>query len=193
MINKDRDISAQARGKMMVISAPSGTGKDTVISQVLQLREGVLLSISATTRPPRQGEENGKAYFFVTKERFGDMISADEFLEYAEYVGEFYGTPKKPVYDAIESGMDVIIEVEVKGAKQIMDAHPEALTVFIAPPSMEELENRLRGRKTDSEQKLLERLEVARYELGQKGLYKHTVINDEVLRAADEIISLLDA
>ena len=186
-------LSAHRKGNLFVISAPSGAGKDTVINKVLELRPETHLSVSATTRPPRAGEVCGLSYYFVAHERFKKMIANGEFLEYAEYVGQYYGTLKKPVNELIESGRDVILEIEVKGAKQIMSIMPRAVTIFIVPPSYEELERRLRGRGTENEEKLAERLEVARIELDEKRHYKHIVVNDTVLRAAEEISKIIDA
>jgi guanylate kinase len=120
------------------------------------------------------------------------MISNNEFLEYAEYVGEFYGTPGKPIYEHIENGKLVLLDIEVQGAKQVMAKEAGAITIFIVPPDMEELERRLRGRGTDSEEKLAARLERARQELEEKNQYKHIVVNDDVSRAANEILSIID-
>jgi len=180
------------KGKLIVISAPSGTGKGTVINRLLQLNPNFVFSVSATTRKPRPGETDGVEYIFLTHECFKKMISDDEFLEYAQYVGEYYGTPAKPVQDNIDSGITVILDIEVQGAKQVMKKRPDAITIFIMAPDMEELENRLRGRGTDSEEKLTARLERARQEIEEKGHYKYTIINDDVSRAAEEILLLID-
>jgi len=180
------------KGELVVISAPSGTGKGTVINKLLELRPEFVFSISATTRNPRPGETDGIEYNFLTKEEFRQMISRDEFLEYAEYVGEFYGTPIKSINEAIELGKTIILDIEVQGAKQVMTKLPNAKTIFIVPPDMKELENRLRGRGTDSEEKLAARLEKACQELNERGLYDHIVINDNVSRAANEIIKIID-
>jgi len=178
-------------GKLVVISAPSGTGKGTVIKKLLELRPEFVFSVSATTRAPRQGETEGVEYYFMDREHFREMIDKGEFLEYAEYVGEFYGTPRKPIIDKMEAGRVVLLDIEVQGAKQVMTKEPAAITIFIAPPSMAELENRLRGRGTDSEEKLAARLKRAREELEEKSHYRHIVVNDDVARAADEIISIV--
>ena len=179
-------------GELVVISAPSGTGKGTVINKLLELRPEFLFSVSATTRKPRPGEVDGVEYRFLTKEDFTEMIENKKFLEYAEYVGEFYGTPLEPIEEAIDSGKTIILDIEVQGAKQVMSKIPEAKTVFIVPPDMEELENRLRGRGTDSEEKLAARLKRACQELNEKSNYDHIVINDCVSRAAKEIIKIID-
>ena len=180
------------KGKLYVISAPSGTGKGTIIAKMLELRPELKLSVSATTRTPRKGEEHGKNYFFVTREKFEDMIARGEFHEYAEYVGEYYGTPKKPIYEHIENGNDVLLEIETQGAMQVMMMNPNAVSIFIVPPSLEELERRLRGRGTDSEDKLLHRLERARLELDYQNEYAPVVVNDDVTRAAEEILGIID-
>jgi len=179
-------------GKLIVISAPSGTGKGTVIGQLLKKRREFVFSVSATTRSPRPGEADGVAYHFLTKDCFREMISNDEFLEYAEYVGNYYGTPIKPIKENIEKGITTILDIEVQGAKQVMAKMPEAITIFIVPPDMTELENRLRGRGTDSEEKLKARLERARLELEEQCHYDHVVVNDTVSRAADEILRIID-
>ena len=180
------------KGKLVVISAPSGTGKGTVISKILKLRPGFVFSVSATTRKPRPGEIDGTAYHFLTHERFLEMIDKDEFLEYAQYVGEYYGTPAKPIEDCIASGRTIILDIEVQGAKQVMQKIPDAVTIFIMAPNLEELEKRLRGRGTDSEEKLTARLEQARLELDERCHYDYTVVNDNVSRAAEEIIAIID-
>ena len=180
------------KGRLIVLSAPSGTGKDTVIGALLKARPELALSVSATTRPPRNGETEGVSYFFVTRKTFHEMIENKEFLEYAEYIGEYYGTPIKPIQKHIGDGKDVILEIEVQGARQVMQIQPEALTIFIVPPAMDELERRLRGRGTDNEEMLIARLERARLELEEKRNYAHIVVNDDVTRATEEILSIID-
>jgi len=180
------------RGRLFVISAPSGAGKSTITRRIISLRPEIILSVSCTTRQPRAGEKDGVAYHFVTKERFGEMIGQGEFLEYAEYVGEFYGTPKKPVCEWLDSGTDVLLEIEVRGARQVMAKAPDATTIFIVPPDMQELERRLRGRRSEPEEKLASRLAEARQELQEKEFYKHIVVNDDVPRAAEEILGIID-
>ena len=180
------------KGRLIIISAPSGAGKGTVIERLMKLCPQLVLSVSATTRAPRAGEVDGISYDFVTREKFHEMIARDEFLEYAEYVGELYGTPIKQINEHIGNGRDVILEIEVQGAKQVMAVDPNALAVFIIPPDMEDLERRLRRRGSDLEEKLIARLEMARIELEERKHFAHVVLNDYVSRAAKEISLLIN-
>jgi len=180
------------KGKLVVISGPSGTGKGTVIGNLLKQRPELVFSISATTRKPRPGETHGVEYHFIPKNTFTGMIKNNEFLEYAQYVGEYYGTPAGLIRDCINNGQTVILDIEVQGAKQIMEKMPEADTIFIVAPDMKELEKRLRGRGTDSEEKLLARLERARLEMEEMNLYNHIVVNDNATSAANEILKIID-
>ncbi len=180
------------KGKLVVVSGPSGCGKGTVLKEVLKSRDNIFYSVSATTRKPREGEINGVHYFFITKEEFLSEIEAGGMLEYAEYVGNFYGTPKKKVEEELEKGNDVILEIETKGAEKIRKAVPEALFIFILPPSVEELASRLKGRGTESEEVIKERLETAKTELASKSEYDYIVINDEVKRASEEILEIIN-
>ena len=182
----------EKKGKLVVISAPSGTGKGTVINELLKLRPDYVFSVSATTRKPRPGETDGVEYQFISHERFNEMVENDEFLEHAIYVDEQYGTPVKQIKEKIESGTTVILDIEVQGAKQVMSKDIDALTIFITAPDMKELENRLRGRGTDSEDKIASRLERARQEIEEKHHYDHVVINDTASRAAGEILSIIE-
>jgi len=179
------------KGRLFIISAPSGTGKSTVINHLLGLRGNLVLSVSATTRPPREGETEGISYYFVTHDEFSAMIERGEFLEYAEYIGEYYGTPKQPIFECLGKGMDVLLEIEIQGAMQVMEKEPEAVSIFIVPPDMDELERRLRGRGTDSEEKLAARLERACRELEEKDSYSYVIVNDEISRAAEEILAII--
>ena len=180
------------RGQLLVISGPSGVGKSTVIGHLMEMRDGLEFSVSATTRAPRPGEVNGKDYFFVSAERFEEMLANDELLEHATFVGNSYGTPRAQVEDRLKNGISVLLDIEVQGAAQVKAAMPEAVTVFLSPPSMEALEQRLRNRGTEPEEKILSRLETARRELLLAPDYDHTVINDDPVRAACEIRDILD-
>ena len=180
------------KGKLVVISGPSGTGKGTVIGKILESRANYVFSVSATTRKPRPGEKDGISYHFISHDKFREMIENNEFLEYAGYVGEYYGTPAKPINEYIESGKTVILDIEVQGAGQVMIKKPDAITIFIVAPDLNELENRLRGRGTDPEEKLLARLNRAKLELEEKCHYDHVVINDNASRAAQEIINIIE-
>ncbi len=179
------------KGTLLVLSGPSGVGKSTVLRKLMDGREDMCFSVSATTRSPRPGEEDGVDYFFVSRERFQRMIEEEELLEHAEFVGNCYGTPKSQVLERLEQGITVVLDIEVQGAAQVKERMPEALTVFLAPPSLEELERRLRGRGTETEEKILSRLETARKELLLAPRYDFTVINDDPDRAAGELAEIL--
>ena len=180
------------RGKLLVISGPSGCGKSTVIGKMMAERENVEFSVSATTRPPRPGEREGVDYFFVSRERFEEMIRNNELLEHAEFVGNCYGTPKSQVCARLERGVSVILDIEVQGAAQVKQKLPEAVTVFLAPPGLDALERRLRGRGTESEATIRARLETARREMAAAPNYDYTVINDDPDRASRELGAILD-
>jgi len=182
----------RSKGRLFVISAPSGAGKGTVIRRLLELCPDLYYSVSATTRPPREGEIDGIDYYFIEHGRFKEMIACGEFIEYAEYVGEYYGTPRKPIDENIQKGIDVLLEIEVQGARQVMAIDSEAVSFFIVPPSLVELERRLRGRRTESEEKLAKRLRRASQELEEKKDYDYIVVNDDVSRAAEEIREIIN-
>ena len=180
------------KGKVIIISAPSGTGKGTVIARLLEVCENLALSVSATTRAPRTGETDGVHYSFITREEFRKLADEGKFLEYAEYAGNCYGTPLPPILDKIARGINVILEIEVKGFKQVKEKMPEAVSVFLIPPSMEELERRLRSRGTDSEETIVKRLEIARTEMALSEKYDYIVVNDDVDAAVGEIIKIIN-
>ena len=180
------------KGVLIVVSAPSGCGKSTVLRRLMELREKLHFSVSATTRAPREGEEDGVHYFFVEREAFEKMIRDGAFLEYAQYVGNYYGTPRAAVEEQIARGYDVYLDIEVQGAMQIKSARPETLLIFLMPPSMEELERRLTGRGTDSPETIRSRLNEAERECGERDRYDFIVVNDEVDRAAAEISGIID-
>jgi len=184
---------AKQRGKLIVISGPSGAGKSTVVFKALEGREDTCFSVSVTTRKPRPNEVDGKDYFFVDLDQFRDMVANDELLEHAEYVANSYGTPKAYVEKKLNDGMNVLLDIEVQGAKQIKEKMPEAVMVFIIPPSMEELEKRLRGRGTDSERKIEARLIRAREEYEAADFYDYIIVNDDAEKAAEEFSAVITA
>ena len=181
------------KGKLFAISGPSGVGKNSVLNRVMQLRDRVQYSISATSRPMRPGEIDGKSYYFVTREQFEQMIAAGELLEHAEYVGNCYGTPKSYVERRCAEGMHVLLDIDVQGVHQISENRPDAIRVFMMPPSLAELERRLRGRHTDDEQKICERLAQARRECALAYTYDYIVINDDPDVAAKELDAIITA
>ena len=179
------------RGKTFIVSGPSGVGKSTVLRALFQGRDDLYFSVSATTRPPREGEVDGKDYHFLTADRFRSMIEEDAFLEYAEYVSNFYGTPKKYVDEAMDAGKDAILDIEIQGAAQVSAKRPDTVRIFIAPPSWEELERRLTARGTDTPEKIQKRLLRAKVELDSASGYDYFVINDTVEQAVEELRAIL--
>jgi guanylate kinase len=181
------------RGKLIIISGPSGAGKSTVIAKVMKLRQDICFSISVTTRTPRQGEAEGRDYFFVTPEKFEEMAGLDRLLEHAEYVGNRYGTPAEYVELQREAGLNVLLDIEVKGAAAVKAKIPESIMIFILPPGARELESRLRGRNTDSEEKVRRRLLQAKCECAAAHSYDYIVINDDPDIAAKELDAIITA
>lgn len=181
------------KGKTFIISGPSGVGKSTVLHALLAKRKHLYFSVSATTREPRPGEENGIHYHFVDVDTFREWIAKDEFLEYAEYVGNFYGTPKRYVDAAMIEGKDVILDIEVQGAIQVTSKRPETVRIFIAPPSWDELERRLTERGTDTPDKIQKRLLRAKVEFQTAHTYDYFVINDTVEDAVNELDAIMTA
>lgn len=180
-------------GKLIVVSGPSGAGKSTVIARLMREDPDVVFSVSATTRPPREGEIDGKSYFFVTREKFQSMVENGELLEHAEYVGNCYGTPKAPVLASLKTGKSVLFDIEVQGAAQIKAQCPEAILIFVVPSDFSQIEKRLRARGTDSEEKIQGRLMQARRECERATNYDYVVLNDDPDRAADEMRSIITA
>ncbi len=181
------------KGTLYVVSAPSGTGKDTVVRELLRLHPETAFSVSATTRAPREGETEGKDYYFVTRERFAEMIERGEFLEYAEYTTASYGTPAAAVDAALAAGRDMILVIEINGANNVKRKRPDAVLVFLVPPSFEELERRLRGRGTETEEQIAARMEKARAEILHMDEYDYIVKNDTVPHAVSDIESIMAA
>jgi len=179
------------RGKTFIISGPSGVGKSTVLKALFRERGNMYFSVSATTRAPREGETDGVDYHFLSHETFKEWIRQDEFLEYAEFVENSYGTPRKYVYEAMEAGQDVILDIEVQGAVQVKERMPEVVRIYLAPPSWEELERRLRARGTDDEETIQKRLARAKEEFKMAHTYDYFVINDTVEHAVRELDSIM--
>ena len=181
------------RGKSFIISGPSGVGKSTILHKLFERRKNLYFSVSATTRAPREGEQDGVHYHFSTVEEFRKLIEEDAFLEYAEFVGNYYGTPKRYVDEAMDRGEDVILDIELQGANQVHAKRPEVIRIFILPPSMEELERRLVSRGTETAEKIHGRLERARVEFESVHTYDYIVINDDVEHAVNELDAIMTA
>lgn len=183
-----------SKGSLIVVSAPSGCGKDTIVKEVLERMKGeVHLSVSMTTRPMRDGEAEGVNYFYVSADEFRSKIDSGEILEYTVYSGNFYGTPAGPVKQQLESGKSVILIIEVEGGENVKRLFPEAVKVFVIPPSFEVLEDRLRGRGTDDEETIRQRLEIAKHELSRAGEYDYIIENDVLEEAIEDLISIIRA
>lgn len=180
-------------GKLYVFTGPSGTGKGTILNKVLKQDTKLFLSVSATTRAPRQGEIHGKHYYFLDKQTFEDKIKQGEFLEYAQYVGNYYGTLEEPVNEQLKSGNDVVLEIEVQGAMQIHEKRPDAVMIFVAPPSIEELERRLVGRGTENDEKIAARMKTAEQELKQADKFDYIIVNDDLECAIADLLAILRA
>ena len=166
--------------KLIIITGPSGVGKGTIVKEILDKDKDIWLSISATTRKPRVGEKDGENYYFISDERFKDMINKKEFLEWAQFAGNFYGTPLSTVSEKIEKGYTVLLEIEVEGAKQIKEKFPEALSIFLLPPSKEELEKRIRNRGTEKEEAINKRLVRANYEIASSDKFEFVLTNQDI-------------
>lgn len=176
------------RGIVLVVSGPSGVGKSSILARLLERESGVRFSVSHTTRPPRAGEVHGEHYLFVDEASFRRMIEENAFLEWASYQGNLYGTSREAVREPTERGIDMILEVEVQGARQLRERLPEAVTVFVLPPSsLDDLEARLRGRKSDDDQAIRKRLETARKEVIEAGHYQYAIVNDDLERAVSDL------
>ena len=180
-----------SKGGVFIISGPSGSGKDTVLSELFRNRPDLLFSISSVTRPMRQGEKEGDKYNFISRDKFEYMIENDMLLEHNVFVGNYYGTPREPVERAVKEGKDIIIEVDVNGAAQIREKLPEAVSIFIMPPSFHELKRRLRGRGTESEELIEKRLNSALGEIKRASEYDYIIVNDNITAAADDILSVI--
>ena len=178
-------------GQLIVVSGPSGAGKDTVIKEVLKTNKSAWVSVSCTSRKPRPGEIDGRDYFFLTREEFEQRIKENKFLEYAEYADNYYGTPADVIQEKLDQGIDVILVIEIQGALKIKEKLEETIFIFILPPSMKELKRRLEGRNTETKEKLFKRFQTAYKELNEVTKYNYVVINDEVDLAAKKINAIL--
>ena len=179
-----------SKGKLVVISGASGVGKGTVLGILMEKRKDLIFSVSATTRPPRPGEKDGVHYYFITRERFREMIDRGEFLEYDAHSDNYYGTPRAQAEEKLARGT-VLLDIDPKGAMQVRKTAPDAVLIFIMPPSMEELERRLRGRGDTPEDQIRMRMKRAVWEMEQRTWYDHVVVNDTAQRCAEEILRIL--
>ena len=177
--------------KLIIITGPSGVGKGTVVKELLDRNKDIWLSISATTRNPRIGEKDGENYYFISDERFKDMIDKKEFLEWAQFAGNYYGTPLSTVNEKIEKGFIVLLEIEVEGAKQIKEKFPESLSIFLLPPSKEELEKRIRNRGTEKEEAIDRRLSRANYEIASSNQFDFVLTNHDVDETVKEVFKII--
>ncbi len=182
-----------SKGQLIVYSGPSGVGKGTLMYPYLQEHPEAVLSISMTTRQPRPGETHGVEYYFVSHEEFEKQIIQDGLLEYARYSGNYYGTPRRMVEERIQQGQDVVLEIEVQGAMKIKQSYPDAVFIFVLPPSFSVLEARLRGRGTESEEVIAARLAAAKRELGTAALYDYIIVNDDLEQARKRLEAVIAA
>ncbi len=177
--------------KLIILTGPSGVGKGTVVKEILGKDKNIWLSISATTREPRQGEKEGENYYFLNEEKFKEMIEQNLFLEWAQFAGNYYGTPLSSVNEKINKGFTVLLEIEVEGAKQIKEKFPNSLSIFLLPPDKAELERRIRNRGTEKEDSIKKRLSRANYEISASNQFDFALINHKVAETAERIIKLI--
>ena len=181
------------KGLLLVVSGPSGAGKGTICKSILEKNDHIKLSISATTRKPRTGEVHGVNYFFIEKEEFKIMIEQGEFLEYAQIYDNFYGTPKAAIMETLEKGQDVILEIEMQGARQVKEVYPEGIFVFVLPPSLKELKNRIVGRGTETAEEIEKRFSCAFEEIKQIDDYDYFIVNQDVEKSVKELESIISS
>lgn len=179
------------KGLLLVVSGPSGAGKGTICKELISKNDDIKLSVSATTRKPRNGEVHGVNYFFIEKEKFEEMIDNGEFLEYAQIYDNFYGTPKAAIMECLENGQDVVLEIEMQGAKQIKEVYPEGVFIFVLPPSLDELKNRIVGRGTETKEEIEKRFSCAFEEINQIVNYDYFVVNKDVTKSVKEVESII--
>ena len=179
------------KGRLYIVSGPSGSGKDTILKEVFKKCPELFFSISSISRPMRPGEVEGEKYHFISKDEFLKLIEDDMLLEYNQFCGNYYGSPKKPVLDAIENGRDAVLEVDVNGAKQVRESMTDAVSIFIMPPSYSELRRRLSGRGTETEEVINARMETALQEISRASEYDYIVVNDDLSVAVDDFITVI--
>lgn len=180
------------KGKLFIVSGPSGTGKGTICKELLAMDPNLRLSVSVTTRAPREGEVDGREYYFITRERYMELLEEGGLLEHASVYGKtLYGTPRQPVIDWLEEGIDVVLEIDVQGAFQVRENYPDSILIFILPPSMEELEQRIRGRGSETEEALAARLGEAQHEIDQADRYDYRVVNGDLQQAIEDVQQII--
>ncbi|MBW2590512.1 MAG: guanylate kinase [Deltaproteobacteria bacterium] len=189
---KQASVINDGRGRLFIISAPSGTGKTTLCSAVLEHFTEMLYSVSYTTRKPRNGEQNGIDYHFIKKKDFKDKIEDGKWAEWAEVHGNYYGTSAELLDKGLDSGLDIILDIDVQGTIRLLERYPESVTIFIMPPSIEELKRRLELRNTDSDEVIARRLENAKMEMAKKDLYLHVIINDQLPDAIEQLVAVIE-
>ena len=181
------------KGLLLVVSGPSGAGKGTICKALLNKNDKIKLSVSATTRKPRNGEVHGVNYFFIEKEEFTTMIENGEFLEYAQIYDNFYGTPKSAIIECLEKGQDVILEIEMQGARQIKEVYPEGVFIFVLPPSLEELKSRIVGRGTETQEEIEKRFSCAFEEINQIVNYDYFIVNEDIEKSVNDVEAIISA
>ena len=179
------------KGLLLVVSGPSGAGKGTICKALLNKNDQIKLSVSATTRKPRNGEVHGVNYFFIEKEEFTKMIENGEFLEYAQIYDNFYGTPKAAIIECLEKGQDVILEIEMQGARQIKEVYPEGVFIFVLPPSLEELKSRIVGRGTETQEEIEKRFSCAFEEINQIVNYDYFIVNEDIEKSVSDVEAII--
>ena len=184
---------ANHKGKIFVLTGPSGVGKGTVVERLLKKIDNIYLSVSATTREKRSTEQEGINYFYKSKEEFEKMIKSDEFLEWAEFAGDYYGSPKFSINNYLSCSKDVLLEIEIQGAKVVKQKSPDSILIFLAPPSFEELEERLIKRQTESIEKVKVRLKKAKEEMKETGMFNYMVVNDNLDEAVENVVGIIRA
>lgn len=179
------------KGLLLVVSGPSGAGKGTICKALLNKNDQIKLSVSATTRKPRNGEVHGVNYFFIEKEEFSKMVENGEFLEYAQIYDNFYGTPKAAIIECLEKGQDVILEIEMQGARQIKEVYPEGVFIFVLPPSLEELKSRIVGRGTETQEEIEKRFSCAFEEINQIVNYDYFIVNEDIEKSVNDVEAII--